>query len=248
MARREIAERLQASVRRSYYKRWFQRPWGRFILIASVLVAIFIAYYVYLTAQYYQQLTTFDFKKPIEQLRQDQTFKTLVTADDPAKGNPEAKVVVVEFGDFQCPFCKQSEPILKQVMEKYGDKIYFMFRDYPITSIHPEALAAAEAANCAEQQGQFWDYHDQLYARQDELSSATYRSIAEALGLDMPKFNICLNTHATRAEITADAADGANLGVRGTPTFFINGQMFPGVLKFDFWDKVLTYLLNEKQP
>ena len=133
-------------------------------------------------------------------------------------------------------------------MEKYGAKIYFMFRDYPITQIHPEALAAAEAANCAEQQGQFWDYHDQLYARQDELSSATYRSIAEALGLDMPKFNTCLKTHATRAEITADAEDGANLGVRGTPTFFINGQMFPGVLKFDFWDKVLTYLLNEKQP
>ncbi|MFH0873474.1 MAG: thioredoxin domain-containing protein [Candidatus Komeilibacteria bacterium] len=245
MSQRDIEKRLEASVRRSYYKRWFQRPWGRLVLFGGILVAIFVAYYVYLTAQYYHDLTTFDFQKPIAELLKDETFKKLVTADDPAKGNPEAKVFIVEFADYQCPFCKQAEPILQQVMKKYGDKVYFMLRDYPITSTHPEALAAAEAANCAGEQDQYWEYHDQLFARQDELSSATFRSIAEALGLDMPKFNVCLNTHATQAEIQADAADGANLGVNGTPTFFINGQMFPGVLKYDFWDKVLTFLLSD---
>ena len=246
MSQRDIEQRLRASVRRSYYKQWFQRPWGRLLLFGGILLAIFVAYYMYLTQQYYSQLTTFDFRKPVEQLRQNETFKQLVTADDPSKGDPEAKVIVVEFGDFQCPFCKQAEPILRQVLDKYGEKIYFIYRDYPITSTHPEALAAAEAANCAAAQGQFWEYKEQLFARQDELSSATYRSIAEALGLDMPPFNVCLNTHATRAEIMADAEDGANLGVRGTPTFFINGQMFPGVLQYDFWDKVLTYLLNNQ--
>src|SRR3989344_6324375 len=176
MSQRDIEQRLRASVRRSYYKQWFQRPWGRLLLFGGILLAIFVAYYMYLTQQYYSQLTTFDFRKPVEQLRQNETFKQLVTADDPSKGDPEAKVIVVEFGDFQCPFCKQAEPILRQVLDKYGQQIYFIYRDYPITSTHPEALAAAEAANCAAAQGQFWEYKEQLFARQDELSSATYRS------------------------------------------------------------------------
>jgi protein-disulfide isomerase len=167
-----------------------------------------------------------------------------VTSDDPNLGSPEAKVVIVVFEDFQCPFCRKNQEDLKKIVETYGDKVFLIFRDFPIPSVHPEAEAAAEAANCAFQQGKFWEYHDQLFARQDELSARTYNQIAETLGLDISAFNRCVNTKAYSKEIEADVKAGQDLGVIGTPTFFINGQMFPGVLTYDFMDKVIQLLLR----
>lgn len=235
-----MEQQIEQSTDRALYKRWYRRPWGRLVLILIVLAMAGLSYYLYLTAKYVQEIRNFDVNKTLESFRSDKNFNTLITADDPGRGNPEANIVIVAFEDFQCPFCLQAKPIMDQVMAKYGDRINFIYRDFPLSSIHPQAQSAAEAANCALEQDTFWEYHDQLFARQEELSPVTYRKIAESLGLDMAKFNICFNTGKYKAEVLADYDDGVALGVVGTPTYFINGQIFPGVLKMDFWDKVIA--------
>jgi protein-disulfide isomerase len=241
---KNLERRLSSTVRASYIKRWYQRPWGRFFLVVGLFLVAVLVYFLYQTTRYVQDIKNFDLNKTVTDFRQDTRFANLVTSDDPNLGSPEAKVVIVVFEDFQCPFCRKNQEDLKKIVETYGDKVFLIFRDFPIPSVHPEAEAAAEAANCAFQQGKFWEYHDQLFARQDELSARTYNQIAETLGLDISAFNRCVNTKAYSKEIEADVKAGQDLGVIGTPTFFINGQMFPGVLTYDFMDKVIQLLLR----
>ncbi len=151
------------------------------------------------------------------------------TDGDPQKGSDNAKVTIVEFSDFQCPYCKRfRDASLDALIEKYGDKVRFVFRDFPLTSIHPQAQIAAEAAECANEQGKFWEMHDLIYANQDALSNDSYKGFADQIGLDAQKFNDCLSTNKYADEIAADEKDGEAYGVTGTPTFFINGWRLVG--------------------
>lgn len=166
------------------------------------------------------------------------------TTDDPYLGNSSAPIAIVEFGDFQCPFCKESEAVVRQLLAKYPDAIKLQFRDNPITDIHPEALAAAEAANCAGQQNKYWEYHYALYDQQEALGLDTYNNIAVSLGLDTSKFSRCLNGHLTLAEVKADYEAGQSLGVTGTPTFFVNGRKIAGNLPIELWDKIIPMVIQ----
>ncbi len=156
-----------------------------------------------------------------------------------AEGTPSAKVTIVEFGDLQCPACGAAHPILKQVLAEYGDKVYFVFRNFPLP-MHPNAPLAAQAAYAAGQQGKFWEMHDELYESQDEWSEKSAGSAKEVivgyakeLGLDMTKFNDDLNKNAGNAKIQKDQNDGYQLGVDSTPTFYINGTKFAAVMTYD---------------
>lgn len=170
----------------------------------------------------------------------------VTSQDDPAWGIAAAPVVIVEFGDFQCPFCREAEAALRQVRQKYSDGVRFIYRDFPIADIHSEAIAAAEAANCAGQQGKYWPYHDQLFVQQDNLGSDLYQSLAQSLGLEMDKFNRCLQGRLTLAEIKDDYEAGLAAGVSGTPTFFVNGYPVRGVLPFDAWQQIIAAVLKAK--
>ncbi len=168
----------------------------------------------------------------------------LQTTDDPLKGSPVAPIVIVEFGDFQCPFCRESAPIIKQLLAQYPEAIKLIYRDFPVSSSHPQAIAAAEAANCAHQQGSFWSYHDALFASQDSLGPDLYKTLAQSLRLDMTKFNNCLDKHLTLAEIQKDYAMGAAAGVTGTPTWFVNNYKLEGAITLDSWQKLIDYLIK----
>lgn len=161
-------------------------------------------------------------------------------------GTREAPVVIVEFGDFQCPFTRQAEPIIKEVLKKYSEAVRFIFRDFPIVEVHTEALVAAEAANCAAQQGKYWPYHDALFANQDTLSNDFYSSLAQSLGLNLTEFNRCRNGHLTLEHIKADFEAGTAAGVTGTPTFFVNGHRITGVIPLDLWDKIIVAAIKDK--
>lgn len=165
----------------------------------------------------------------LEQLDLDlpKTKKNLVTTDDPSAGSPEAKVHIVEFSDFQCPYCKQSYPIVEQLINEYGQRIHFVYRDFPIPS-HAYARKAAEAAECAQEQNQFWQIHNLIFDNQAKMAVVDLKSYAQKLNLDMIKFNSCLDSGKYAPEVEADFKDGLAAGVRGTPTFFINGQMIFG--------------------
>lgn len=141
-----------------------------------------------------------------------------------ARGNLSASVTVTEYGDFQCPACKSAETaVVEPLMAKYGTRIRFVFNHFPIRSLHPFALAAAEASECAADQGKFWEYHDLAYAEQDQLSTAQLRTWAKNLSLDTDLFERCLKSGIKRDIVMNEYDAGTALDVRGTPTFFVNG-------------------------
>ncbi len=162
--------------------------------------------------------------------------------DDPAVGDPHAKVIVVEFSDFQCPFCAKALQTVKDLKEFYGDQILFVYRDFPLHSIHPLAGKAAEAAECADEQGKFWEYHDKLFEKQQDWSTGgagKFKDYAAELGLDTTAFGECLDSGKYAAEVDADLQAGLAAGVTGTPAFIINGQTVSGAVPLDILKDVV---------
>ena len=161
-----------------------------------------------------------------------------IAADDPSQGKADAPVTVVEFSDFQCPFCLRANATVDQVLKTYGDKIHFVYRHYPLPN-HPNARPAAEASACAAEQGQFWPYHDRLFEQQSKLSDSDLKTHAAALGLDTARFNACFDAHKYKARVDADMQAGNEAGVNGTPAFFINGRLLSGAQPFDEFKRVI---------
>ena len=142
----------------------------------------------------------------------------------PPRGNASSSVVIEDFSDFQCPACGAAHPVVKRIIEEYGDRVQLQYRQFPLSSIHPRAFLAAEASECANDQGKFWEYHDLLFENQDRLDRADLRRYAEELGLDMEKFNACLASGKKAKIVTGEQRQGTARNVQGTPTFFINGK------------------------
>ncbi len=171
----------------------------------------------------------------MDRLRKNQPVKILlepkrVVVDSnghPALGSKDAPVTIVEFTDFQCPYCKATESTLKQLRDKYGDKIRLVHMDYPLP-FHAHAHDAATAARCAGEQGKFWQFHDSLFANQGKLAPADLKATAKTLGMNPTKFNECFDKSKFDAQIKADQAAGEKVGVDGTPAFFIDGRPLTG--------------------
>jgi protein-disulfide isomerase len=144
------------------------------------------------------------------------------------RGNVDAPVTIVEFADFQCPYCQEVEPSLKAVLDKYQGKVRLAFRDFPINQIHPQAQHAAEASRCAGEQGKFWEYHDLLYAKQEKLDPVSLKDYARTAGLDVERFGACLASGKFKAPIESDVQAGTLSGVTATPAFFIDGKLLIG--------------------
>lgn len=156
----------------------------------------------------------------------------------PVRGPADAPVTIIEFSDFQCPFCRQSVGVVKNVLTAYPKEVKLIFRNFPLENIHPQAREAAEAAECAAAQGRFWEYHDRLFAETD-LSVANLKTTAEKLGLNFPNFEQCLSEQSFNTKIAGDLETGLNIGVRATPTFFINGRPLLGAQPFDRFKEII---------
>ena len=163
--------------------------------------------------------------------------------DDPWTGTDHAPVTIVEFSDFECPYCQQSVPILKELLKQYPGKLKLVYRDFPGPN-HQQALFAAEAAQCAAAQHRFWDYHDALFNRQSSASAWNFSGFAEELGLQRSSFNSCLSDTRYRAEVLKDLEDGLKLGVTSTPTFFINGRPLVGARPLADFQAIIDPLLK----
>jgi formate-nitrite transporter family protein len=147
-----------------------------------------------------------------------------VGAHDHAVGPTDARVTLVEYGDFECPFCGRAYPELKRVLKQLGSKVRFVFRHFPLTEEHPHAEHAAEVAEAAAAQGKFWEMHDLLYRHQDALEDDDLMNYARELKLDVERVRRELAGHTHRARVQRDVVSGAQSGVSGTPRFFINGR------------------------
>ncbi|MDP2344501.1 MAG: DsbA family protein [Deltaproteobacteria bacterium] len=144
------------------------------------------------------------------------------------KGKAGAKVKVVEFADFQCPYCTKAADIVKELSTKYGDRVEFQYRHFPLRQMHPQAQRASEIAQCSGEQGKFWEVHDALYANQSALDEENAKRLAKEAGVDETKLTECLAAGRGAAQVDEDFAKGELAGVEGTPSFFINGRSFTG--------------------
>jgi protein-disulfide isomerase len=169
-----------------------------------------------------------------------------VAANDPAIGAASAPITIVEFSDFQCPFCQRAAPTLKQIRAKYGDKVRVVWKDYPLTQIHPQAFKAAEAAHCAEEQGKFWEFHDQMFGNQAALQPDNLKKYAADMGLDATKFNACLDSSKYAERVRDGVAAGTRLGVNSTPTLYINGRLLTGAQPYETFAAIIDEELARK--
>jgi len=253
-------ENFQFLAKKSWYKQW----WGIIIIAVICFLAAFVIA-VGLMSWHYQKLIKQgygeDLKKSIYGERQiDPKIATareeLEKIDRPFLGNPEASLVIVEFVDFKCPVCKEQDPIIRKIINKYGQQTKLIIRNFPIESAHPGASKLAEMAYCAHEQGLYWPAHDYLFTNQEKLTqnltAEDINSFVGDVGLDGKKFNICLVSDKTKTEIKRDNAvfykytisDTSKYTISGTPTFFINGNKLPGNVPLSTWEDIVSSALS----
>jgi formate-nitrite transporter family protein len=159
------------------------------------------------------------------------TLADPVTEQDHAIGLPTAPITIVEYGDYECPDCLNAVPIMEEVRKSLGDRLRFVFRHYPLRSVHPHASAAAEVAEAAADQGKFWQMHKALFKHQKELTEIDFSHLALTLGLEIYKFETGRSAEKHHRRILADFEGGARSGVKRTPTLYINGRRYDGPLE-----------------
>jgi protein-disulfide isomerase len=173
-------------------------------------------------------------------LQQIKTNPKAVIGTSPTQGAKNGKVLLMEFSDFQCPYCANAHETLKEFMAKHSDTVMLTYKHLPLTSIHAEALPAAKAAWAAGQQGKFWQFHDALFTNQKQLGEALYQSTAKSLGLDLAKFEPDRTSSAVATAINQDLELANKLGVEGTPFFVMNGAPLPGAVQLSDLEKALA--------
>ena len=164
--------------------------------------------------------------------------------DDPSRGNAGATVTIVQFAEYQCPYCGKANETVEQVLKAYDGKVKMVFRDFPL-SFHDRAIPAAIAANCAESQGKYWEIHSLMMGNQRALEEADLEGYAKAVGLDLAAWKTCRQDPAQAAEVQKDFEDGQKAGVSGTPAFFINGIMLSGALPYDMFAQIIDKELGQ---
>lgn len=179
-------------------------------------------------------------QSPSESQPQQVTRYDVPIDDDPILGPEDAPITIIEFSDYECPYCRKwHNEVYGRLFEEYPDQVRLVYRDFPLYSIHSNAIPAAEAANCAYEQGSFWKFHDKLFGMELGLSADAYQQYAQDLSLDMDAFNECVDTRRYRDEVQSDYDYASQLGIRSTPTFFVNGIALVGAQPYEVFQEVI---------
>jgi protein-disulfide isomerase/uncharacterized membrane protein/rhodanese-related sulfurtransferase len=185
---------------------------------------------------------------PLPQVSAATLDEHLVRPDSHAIGSPDAPVTVVEFGDFECPMCGNAQPMIQQMLDKYGSQIRFVFRQFPVNEIHPYAQTAAEASECAAEQGKFWETERKFYQEQADLTEPALDRYAAEIGLNVKALDQCLVDGSVRARVQQDVDDGKAVGVQGTPTFFVGHQRLFGLTQYKQLSQLIDAQLAGEAP
>jgi len=180
----------------------------------------------------------------------DLSDKIFIDKNSHIRGNPNAPVTIVEYSDLQCPFCKRFHPTVKQVLEKYPDKVRWVYKHFPLDSIHSQATPAAEASECvAEQKGNdgFWEFVDGILENQSRIGQELYKELASEIGVDMNQFEDCVSSRKYKDKVRKDYQEGVFLGVRGTPGSFVNGEEVSGAVPYEYLESVVEEILSENK-
>jgi protein-disulfide isomerase len=229
-------------------KHWHARWWGILLLIFLGIVFAAVFAFLFLTADIFLQIRrgTYNQQSPVN--TPAVTKDNLDSATAPYLGNSQAKIVIVEFGDFACPYCQQAALVMQQLSRIFPQDLKIVFRNFPV--VKEESFLAAQAGACAWEQGNFvfWALHDQLFANQDKLTEETIKNLAQNLGIDMSRFTPCLQNQKYADKIKDDATVASQAGVKKTPTFFINGEKIEGFQPLENWQAAINYLLQTQKP
>lgn len=171
------------------------------------------------------------------------TLSVPVSDKDHIQGKNDAPITLVEYGDYQCPYCGQAYPIVKQIQENFGDNLRFVFRNFPLSEMHQYAFGAAEAAEVADDYGKFWEMHDMLYEHQDQLSESHLIDYASQLGIDPKEFRTKLESNSKAQRVKDDFMSGVESGVNGTPSFYINNRKYEGAWDYESLKTILSELI-----
>ena len=188
-----------------------------------------------------------DIQEPEEQEqpqpKADITKLSPISDDDYILGDEDAAVTLIEFSDFQCPFCLQHQSTLKQILDEYEGKVRLVYRHFPLTTIHPDSQKSAEAAECAGEQGKFWEMHDMLFENQKELSVENLKEYAKELDLDTDEFDECLDSGKYISKIQQQTKEAIAAGITGTPGTFVNNDLVKGAIPFEQFKLVLDQVI-----
>lgn len=250
----KIKERVTNAVAKSYFKPWYKRAQGKVVVAILAVLVLFLLYFVILLINNLVHINRGDIFNPelaqwttYEKYQENQKNVTQIfTEDDPAWGTEEPLVYVVAYESFGCPYCQHNQTDLKNIEEKFGSIIHFVFKDFPTEGTHTDVFTAHLAAGCAQDQDKFWEYHDLLFTNQGNFSKPSLKKYAVDLGLDTNKFNACLDNEEHNQEIREDYAQGVNLGAQGTPTYIINGQMVPGEIPYALWEEIIGFIIKQQ--
>lgn len=218
-------------------KKWYKRRGYILALIFTVIILFLLIFFGLKVLFLVRKISRGEITIP-EKVSQSQLLNTnssslekfdVDTEDDPSLG-PKGAVTIVEFSDFECPLCREAFPIIREMVNLYGNKIRYVYRDFPVSDIHPKAEKAALAGKCANEQGKFWAYHDKLFLNQENLGLDDLKLYARQVGLNENFFNDCLDSGEYENEVKQDFNDGLFAGLRGTPTWFIEGVKVEGVI------------------
>ena len=168
-----------------------------------------------------------------------------VTDDDHIRGDKNSKITMIEYSDFQCPFCQRHLPTLNQILSDYQGQVRLVYRHFPLNSIHAQAQKAAEASECASEQGKFWEYHDLLFANQSALQIDNLKSYAKNLGLNQSQFDSCLDSGKYTAKVNQQAQDAVASGITGTPGTWVNDQLVKGAYPVATFKQIIDGMLSE---
>ena len=228
-----------------------KRNW--FATVISIAAIVFIGFFVWRVVYFagllengefdisqfsFSERSTTNLKlasKPIEG-----NIENIYSTEAPSLGSSSTTVQIIEFADFGCPYSKDASFTLRELSQKYPNKINYVYRDFPIVEIHPIAQKAAEAGRCAQDQGRFWEYHDKMYQNQTRLDEEGLVEFAKQINLNIGVFKSCLESNRHTQTVLDDYADGAKAGVIATPTFFINGNMITGAIPKNILEEIVN--------
>lgn len=180
----------------------------------------------------------------VVRMAQEAEVTDTTSFDDPSLGSSNAKVTIVEFADFGCPYSKEVSYIVRAVAQQFPDQVQIIYRDFPLVDVHPGADLAAQAGECAQEQGMFWEFHDTIYEDAADLTQENMLRAASSVGLDEEAFATCLLSGRFEEEVNEDLESGAAAGVVGTPTFFFNGVKIEGSVPFSIFNEIVHALLE----
>src|SRR3989339_356647 len=248
----KIKERVSDAVVRSYYKPWYKRVSGRIFLAIMAVVVISSLYFGIKVAigyfhvqkgeSYYEELNMW-LTLPQQEANQ-KLAADIMTDDDPWLGAENPIISIVAFESFFCPFCQADQANIKRVIEKFGSLVRFTSKDFTTENIHPGVFEAHLAASCANEQEVYWDYRDILYDNKESFDNKSLKLFAKNLGINIFKFDKCLDEEKYGNEIRQDKAEGVDLEVEGTPTYIVNGNIIPGGISYEMWEEIIGYILK----